>query len=401
MKSDSEVDFPNLNKDNLTDGEFMDSDLDEDLSESDEAESFTPSAEELRPVDDHDCGPRPVLFTAHPGPKHAPAPDAKPVDYVNLFLTDDIVNLVVNETNKFARQFIEDNHENLETTPRSRVHKWTPISNEEFRAFLGVTMNMGLNKKPNYNAYWDSCNLSQETPWFPVHMNRDRYQIILKFLQFADNMLLLDRNDVGFKLFKVQELITHFNAKFKYFYHPTQNVSIDESMIGFKGKTPHIRQFMPNKRHARFGIKMWCLSDSANSYLCQFQIYEGSQGRRIGNGKSYTHELIIRLMTAAATGTVRSNRKGLPDVCVKTKLKNKELIAARKGNLLCLAYQDNSRKPILLSTASKAGLIDTVNSRKQPVTRPAVIHAYNQAMGGVDLGDEKLYMYMAERRSLK
>ncbi|XP_055864561.1 piggyBac transposable element-derived protein 4-like [Biomphalaria glabrata] len=186
---------------------------------------------------------------------------------------------------------------------------------------------------------------------------------------------------------------------------------------------------MPNKRHARFGIKMWCLSDSANGYLCQFEIYEGSQGRRIGNGRSYTHELIIRLMTAAgllnrghhlgidnfftsielleelftenttATGTVRSNRKGLPDVCVKTKLKNKELIAAR--NLLCLAYQDNSRKPILLSTASKAGLIDTVNSRKQPVRRPAVIHAYNQAMGGVDLGDEKLYKYMAERRSLK
>ncbi|KAK0069744.1 piggyBac transposable element-derived protein 4 [Biomphalaria pfeifferi] len=431
MSSDSEVDFPNLNKDNLTDEEFMDSDLDEDLSESDEAESFTPSAEEWRPVDDHDCGPRPVLFTAHPGPKHAPAPDAKPVDYVNLFLTDDIVNLVVNKTNKYTRQFIEDNHENLETRPRSRVHKWTPISNEEFRAFLGVTMNMGLNKKPNYNAYWDSCNLSQETPWFPVHMNRDRYQIILKFLHFPDNMLLPDRNDIGFKLFKVQELIKHFNAKFKYFYHPTQNVSIDESMIGFKGKTPHIRQFMPNKRHARFGIKMWCLSDSANGYLCQFEIYEGSQGRRIGNGRTYTHELIIRLMTAAdllnrghhlgidnfftsielleelfsenttATGTVRSNRKGLPDVCVKTKLKNKELIAARKGNLLCLAYQDNSRKPILLSTASKAGLIDTVNSRKQPVTRPAVIHAYNQAMGGVDLGDEKLYMYIAERRSLK
>uniref|UniRef100_A0A2C9JCT7 Metallo-beta-lactamase domain-containing protein n=1 Tax=Biomphalaria glabrata TaxID=6526 RepID=A0A2C9JCT7_BIOGL len=119
--SDSEVDFPNLNKDNLTDEEFMDSDLDEDLSESDEAESFTPSAEEWRPVDDHDCGPRPVLFTAHPGPKHALAPDAKPVDYVNLFLTDDIVNLVVNETNKYARQFIKDNHKNLETTPRSRV----------------------------------------------------------------------------------------------------------------------------------------------------------------------------------------------------------------------------------------------------------------------------------------
>ncbi|KAK0042848.1 piggyBac transposable element-derived protein 4 [Biomphalaria pfeifferi] len=129
-----------------------------------------------------------------------------------------------------------------------------------------------------------------------------------------------------------------------------------------------------------------------------------NRGHHLGIDNFFTSiELLEELFTenTTATGTVRSNRKGLPDACVKTKLKNKELIAARKGNLLCLAYQDNSRKPILLSTASKAGLIHTVNSRKQPVTRPAVIHAYNQAMGGVDLGDEKLYMYMAERRSLK
>ncbi|KAK0063537.1 piggyBac transposable element-derived protein 4 [Biomphalaria pfeifferi] len=134
-------------------------------------------------------------------------------------------------------------------------------------------MNIGLNRKtPNYNAYWgDFCNLSQETSWFPVHMNRDRYQIILKFLHFADNTLLPDRNDLGFKLFNVQELIKNFNANFKYFNHPTLNVSIAESVIGFKRKTLHIRQFMPNKRHARFCIKLWCLSDSANGYLCQFE----------------------------------------------------------------------------------------------------------------------------------
>ena len=403
-------------------------------SDLEEPESPTHTVEEeWRPIEEIDCGPRAILFTAHPGPKHAPATNAKPVEYVNLFMTDDLLTLIVNETNEYARTFIETNRENLENTPRSRVHKWTPISKEELKAFLGITLNMGLNKKPNYNAYWDSCHLSQATPWFPTHINRDRYQIILKFLHFADNTRMPDRDDPGFKLYKVQKLINHFNLKFKFQYHPGQNISIDESMIGFKGKTPHIRQFMPNKRHSRFGIKMWCLSDSTNGYLSQFEIYGGSQGRRTGNAhaRSFTHELIIRLLTTAdllhrghhlgidnfftsvdlltelfnenttATGTVRVNRKGLPAFCVKKKLKNKEATSARKGNLLCLAYQDNTRKPILLSTAAKAGFIDTVNSRKQPVTRPAVIHAYNQAMGGVDLGDEKLYMYMAERRTLK
>ncbi|XP_059149376.1 piggyBac transposable element-derived protein 4-like [Physella acuta] len=316
------------------------------------------------------------------------------------------------ETNCYASDFIESNKDKLDSLLQSQVHKWTPFTHKwtpfthkwtpftvaEFRAFLAVVLNMGLNQKPNYNAYWDTCHHSQETPWFPAHFNRDRFQIILKFLHFADNSQMPERDEPDYKLYKIKEIVDYFNQKCIYHYHPFQNISIDESMIGFKGRTPYLRQYMPNKRHLRFGIKLWCLSDSSNGYLCQFEIYTDSQAKRpaVPPARSFTHELIIRLLTNADL-LHRGQHLGVDNFFTSSK----ELTSARNGNLLCLAYQDNNRKPVLLSTMAKSGFIDTVNSRNQAVRRPAVIHAYNEAMGGVDLGDEKLYMYLAERQTLK
>ena len=56
-----------------------------------------------------------------------------------------------------------------------------------------------------------------------------------------------------------------------------------------------------------------------------------------------------------ATGTVRSNRKGLPRDTLRQRLRNHERKEKRKGPLFCVAYQDGSRKPVLLSTKTTVG----------------------------------------------
>ncbi|GFS14186.1 PiggyBac transposable element-derived protein 4 [Elysia marginata] len=57
------------------------------------------------------------------------------------------------------------------------------------------------------------------------------------------------------------------------FYVPSRNVSIDESMIGMKNRCVYI-QYMPNKRHARFGIKKFEVCDS-NGYVLHVRLYVG------------------------------------------------------------------------------------------------------------------------------
>ena len=56
-------------------------------------------------------------------------------------------------------------------------------------------------------------------------------------------------------------------------YSPSQELSIDEAIIKYKG---HIRSKvrMPNKP-IKAGFKVWCCCCSCCGYLCTFQVYEG------------------------------------------------------------------------------------------------------------------------------
>ena len=99
-----------------------------------------------------DCMPHSVPFTGVPGPRRMPDAKSHPIEYVNLFLTNQFIDSIVRETNKYAKQFIEDKGEYLARHPRSRIHtSWIKKGNttrEEFRAFLGILIAMGLIEKP-------------------------------------------------------------------------------------------------------------------------------------------------------------------------------------------------------------------------------------------------------------
>ncbi|KAI8487189.1 hypothetical protein Bbelb_349870 [Branchiostoma belcheri] len=83
--------------------------------------------------------------------------------------------------------------------------------------------------------------------------------------------------------------------------------------------------------------------------------------------------------------------------------------AAQQGSLrtaegptaVCNVYQYGSRKPILLSKAVSAGYEDVPRRRGEPIERPKCVALYNKKIGGVDLGDAQLHMYLSERRTMK
>lgn len=342
------------------------------------------------PILGEDEAPEQPHFTAAPGPRNAPPADAPPIAYAELFFTEQFVQHLVEQTNLYAQQYIQTHHAYLRRKPRSRVHRWiregetNPV---EMRAFLGIILNMGLIRKPSLQGYWDTAHPSQATPWFNQHFSRDRFVLMLKFLHFNNNNHLPDQADPEYRVYKVRPLITHFNSKFREHYTPQRDISIDESMVGFRGKTPSLRQYLPNKRHSRFGVKLWCLADSTNGYLHGFEVYRGAgipeEPRE--HIKGPTHALVLRLMRASgllglgyhltmdnyftspslllelhhnrtvATGTVRSNRRGLPRQAIQQRMRNQEVVERRRGPVLCVAYQDGRRKPVLLSTCASAG----------------------------------------------
>ena len=54
-------------------------------------------------------------------------------------------------------------------------------------------------------------------------------------------------------------------------YKPGQNLSVDEGMIGFKGRV-HFRQYMPAK-HTKLGKIVWQICESDSGYCFGFDVY--------------------------------------------------------------------------------------------------------------------------------
>lgn len=294
-------------------------------------------------IRDNDGGPIPIPFTATQGLHHIPPNTDRPIDDFNLIFTNTLIDNIVEETNRYSTQCIETREEYLANHPQSRTHQWISQGhtyNQEIQAFLGVLFNMGFIKKPTLESYWDITHQSLATHWFPKHFNRNRFQLLLKFLHFNDNSQLDENSDNV--LFKIQPLTDHFQTAFTSYFHLDQNFSLDESMVRFKGLTPRLHQYMPNKHHARLGIKVWCVCDVKTGYTCSFEIHEGKTRSPVNNNIGTTHTTVIRLLSQAglcnkghkvgfdnffsspalffdlhhcaitATGTVRENRVGLP-----------------------------------------------------------------------------------------
>jgi hypothetical protein len=74
---------------------------------------------------------------------------------------------------------------------------------------------------------------------------------------------------------KLSPLYKHLNTQFKAFYVPSQNVSVDEMMEAFTGRSAHTLK-MPNKPIGE-GYKMWGLGDYG--YIWHFLWYSRIEGK--------------------------------------------------------------------------------------------------------------------------
>ncbi|XP_050452172.1 uncharacterized protein LOC126851875 [Cataglyphis hispanica] len=76
--------------------------------------------------------------------------DISPYDSFALFVDDEVIDLLVLETNRYAEQKLNKS----ELTPSSRMHKWTPTNSEEIKKFLGLMLWMGFVKANPVSNYW-------------------------------------------------------------------------------------------------------------------------------------------------------------------------------------------------------------------------------------------------------
>ena len=85
-----------------------------------------------------------------PGPT-LPSTDESASACFSRFFTDEVWELLVVETNRFAAQF-------RASQSASRPRPWHDVTEEEMKAFVGMLMVMGICKLPRVENYWSTSH---------------------------------------------------------------------------------------------------------------------------------------------------------------------------------------------------------------------------------------------------
>ncbi|CAK9832783.1 PiggyBac transposable element-derived protein 4 [Anthophora retusa] len=257
-------------------------------------------------------------------------------------------------------------------------------------------------------------------------------------------MLHLNENvsrnsNITTRIQKVSNFIDYIDDKFQEYFTPDREISIDESVVKFKGKISFIT-YNP-KKPIKWGIRIYVLSDARTRYIQYAMLpYYGSVSTeclirpdlpvssrivlqlyykllnanpeakgyhiftdRYFTGISLAQELLK--LSCYLTGTLKINRKYIPAVIKKPAVtKNNTVAAYRSGDILLLAWKDKRIVTILSSYDTSGTKIikrkvkegGTVN-----ISKPNVIINYNMNMGGVDKADQLASSYCFMRKSCK
>ncbi len=105
-------------------------------------------------------------------------------------------------------------------------------------------------------------------------MKRDRFSLVLKFLHLNDNSHYIPKGQPGHDLLhKIRPFLNKILDNFQSCFQLGREVSVDESMIGFKGRLGFV-QYMP-KKPTKWGLKAFVVSDSTTGYAFNWVLYTG------------------------------------------------------------------------------------------------------------------------------
>ena len=331
----------------------------------------------------------------------------------NILPPEDLIELIVNETNLNAEQ--------KQRAAGRQDQNWTPVNGTDIRAYFGIRILQGTKTLPSERHFW-SRNKYLHVKKVSDTMTRNRYLKINKYLHFNDATTAVPRDHEGHdKLHQICPLIERLTETFSAEYKPNKENAIDEGLIKFKGRLG-FKQYMPLKQ-AKHGIKVWLRADSVSHFVCQFDVYTGrpNRGQEHGLGERVVKELSRDLANGNyhlyfdnfftcfilmkdhlddniyATATTCANRKDFLLPLKEAKLNHGESISMQRNGVTACSWQDKKKVNFLTTNCQPTG-DDTVLRREKDGTQevlnaPPCVVAYNKFMGGVDYADQKRNEY--------
>jgi hypothetical protein len=362
-----------------------------------------------------------IKFT--PGPK-GPALNAdSPADFFGIFITPEIIDLLVEHTNLIIAEQKGKYAQSYRTNDTDVV---------EMKALIGLLMLSGMYHASRLHLadIWTADGTGIEV--FRLTMSLHRFRFLLCCLRFDNKATREERKKVD-KLAAFRQIFEMFVENCKKNYTPSEFVTIDEMLVAFRGRCS-FRQYIPSKP-AKYGIKIHALCDAKTFYVCNMEIYAGTQpdgpykadkqynsakavvtrlisdisgsARNVTIDNWYTSiplvESLLRDHKLTTVGTLRKNKREIPPEFLVTK--NRPLVDSMFGfgeSLTLVSYvpkskKQNKKKNVLLVSSMHHD--DKIDQATGDDKKPEIITFYNSTKGGVDVVDMMVGNYNVSRNS--
>ena len=335
--------------------------------------------------------------------------------------TSSILDKIVSHTNAYGN--------------RNAKH-WSDIDRQDLLNFFAVLFVSSVQKRKDRPDHWFSDDKVLENPFMKRIMSGRKFFIMMRYLHVCS----LEENDSNANkqtddydpAYKVKELITNLETRYKKLFIPGRQLSLDETLLRAFGRIKFKVRIVT--KAARYGIKLYVVTDALTAFVHKVMVYTGKYTYKETEGESIkktvsvvkqlvadfegTHrtvyvdrfytsiDLIKELhdMNLYVTGTCMNNRipkaVNVPQSSDKFKqmergshtanmlryvTKSKRIGKAGivcwkdKKMVYCLSNETTTSGSDQCKRRTKGGIIE--------IDRPKMITSYNKYMGGVDLAD--------------
>ncbi|XP_045489690.1 piggyBac transposable element-derived protein 4-like [Pieris rapae] len=346
-----------------------------------------------------------------PGPKENARELKEPVDLFLLFITDGMLQQVVTFTN--AEILVQKNKYKHDS------HTVSQTDLLELKALLGLLFNSAA-LKSNHLPTRMLFNTRRSGSIFKACMSAERFNFLLKCIRFDDKQTRDARKAID-KFAHIREVWQNMIDNFQKWYTPGSYITIDEQLVGFRGRCP-FRMYIPNKPN-KYGIKLVMAADVHSKYVINAIPYLGKgtdpqkqplatffvknitsslhgTNRNITMDNWFTSvsladELLQSPYNLTLVGTLRSNKREIPKKLhnVKSRAIGTSMFCYDGAKTL-VSYKPKSNKVVfVLSTIHDQPNINEATGK------PEIVHFYNTTKGAVDTVDQMCSIMSTNRKT--
>jgi len=343
-----------------------------------------------------------------------------PLKCFMLFFNNDILESIVKESIKYFEQQVAKGIIKKSENPNSAFYFITKygLNKYDILLYFGALIYMGLNGKHDQKNHWGDDAFY--TPFY-LHnfISITKYESIREIFHLVDNNMHIGMHP----FYKISDFLVKISFLSRKYYAPSQNLTIDESMISYRGRAK-FKAYIPSKP-TKWGLKLHALCESETGYCLNFAL---DPGKTVEKPKDYVFNLILGLFTpyfkkyhilytdsyytsiplleklrselTGVVGMINKNRKGLPKsfICEKSK---SSIESVSNGNAMLTKFKD--KKTVLcISSIFNSDVVEMDENKKSKSKKvPKCIYYYSKFMRGVDSLDQAIQTYRFPHRSKK